>query len=593
MPQSRVRAALPCVYLAAGGLMTAGYFRLPSVAAKDAWYDGVGVSAVLAILVGVVLYRPRRRAPWLLVAAGQFMWILGDGVWDYYDIVLHRSVPYPSWPDAFYLAGYPLVAAGLVLFVRHRTPGRDRASVVDAGIITTGLGLLVWTYLAAPYARDVSSTVASRIVSVAYPLVDVLLIAVLVRLVVAPGAREKSQYLLLGFLTSTLISDVIYSFLVLFGTYKTGDLIDSGWLVAYVLVGAAALHPSMARLSVPAAQPPATLGRRRLLLLALASLIPPAVLTIEWARGSPLDIPVFAGCAALLFLLVVLRMSGLVREVESKLELLQARDASLASALGELERAEEERRQLLERTIRAAEDERVQVAAELHDGPIQHLAALGYSLESALALMEEQPSAGGERMVREVQTALSGEIGGLRRLMVTLRPPALDQAGLHAALRDFAEALAEQEGLEASVRVDEVDGLSPDAETALYRVAQEALRNVVWHARARRVSVALGSNERGAEITIEDDGVGFSGEGDGLVRRGHFGIAGMRQRIEMVGGTLEIVSAPGRGTTVRARAPRELRPVPASLEAGGSDTARRERPRERHETGRHRMAAGR
>ena len=145
--------------------------------------------------------------------------------------------------------------------------------------------------------------------------------------------------------------------------------------------------------------------------------------------------------------------------------------------------------------------------------------------------------------MREVQTALSEEIGGLRRLMVTLRPPALDQAGLHAALRDFAEALTGQEGLETSVRVEEVDGLSPEAETALYRVAQEALRNVVRHARAHLVSVILKSGDRGTEITIEDDGVGFSTGGDGLVRRGHFGIAGMRQRIEMVGGTLEIASA--------------------------------------------------
>jgi len=518
------------------------------------------------------------------------VWILGDSVWDYYDIVLHRSVSYPSWPDAFYLAGYPLVAAGLVLFIRHRAPGRDRASLIDAGIITTGLGLLVWTYLAAPYARDVSSTVASRIVSVAYPLVDVLLIAVLVRVVVSPGNRERSQYLLLGFLTATLVSDVIYSFIVLFGTYNSGDLIDSGWLVAYVLVGAAALHPSMARLSVPVAQPAATLRRRRLLLLALASLIAPVVLAIEWARGSPLEVPVFAGCAAVLFLLVVLRMSGLVREVESKLDLLQARDASLASALGELERAEAERRQLLERTIRAAEDERVQVAAELHDGPIQHLAALGYSLESALALMAEESPAGGERRVREVQTALSEEIGGLRRLMVTLRPPALDQAGLHAALRDFAEALAGQERLETSVRVEEVDGLSPEVETALYRVAQEALRNVVRHAKAHLVSVILKSDDRGTEITIEDDGVGFSTGGDGLVRRGHFGIAGMRQRIEMVGGTLEIASAPGRGTTVWARAPRK---TPAKSHSGAAVAHRDIAWRGRPDSGRDRLGARR
>jgi signal transduction histidine kinase len=297
------------------------------------------------------------------------------------------------------------------------------------------------------------------------------------------------------------------------------------------------------------------LRRGRLALLALASLIAPAVLVIEWTRGSRLDIPVLAGCAAVLFLLVVLRMLGLMRDVEGKLELLRIRDASLASTLGELERAQAERKQLLARTIRAAEDERVQVAAELHDGPIQHLAALGYSLESALTRMHEDGEADGERMVRQVQDGLSEEIRGLRRLMVTLRPPALDQAGLHVALRDFAEALAGQEGLEASVQVEEVPGLSPEAETALYRVAQEALRNTVRHARASRMAVALRGHGRAAQVTIEDDGTGFS-PGAQFTRRGHFGIAGMRQRIEMVGGSLEITSAPGHGTTVQARVPR-------------------------------------
>ena len=555
MPSTRVRRHLGWIYLGVGGLLTAAYFRLPSVAAKDIWYDTVGLSAVLAILAGVYLHGPRRPAPWLLVAAGQFLWIAGDATWNYYEVVLHRSVPFPAAPDIFYLAGYPLVAAGLVLFIRHRAPGRDRSSLIDAGIVTTGLALLVWTYLSAPYAHDSSLSLAGRIVSVAYPLADVLLIAVLARLLVTPGSRERSQFLLLGFLVFTLGADIVYSLLALFSTYNTGDLVDAGWLAAYVLVGAAALHPSMARLSTPVPQPTPVVRRRRLVLLALASLVAPAILAIEWARGHRVDVPVVALGAAVLFLLVVVRMSGLVRDVQSKLELLQVRDASLAAALGELKRTQAEREKLLERTIRAAEDERVQIAADLHDGPIQHLAALGYSLESATILLAQDPK-GGERMVRRVQEALSDEIGGLRRLMVTLRPPALDQAGLHVALQDFTEALAGQEGLAATIEVEDVDDLSQEAETVLYRVAQEALRNVVRHAQAGLVTVILRPEGDAAEVTVSDDGIGFSPDGTEMVRRGHFGIAGMRQRVEMLGGMLDIDAAVGRGTTVRARVPK-------------------------------------
>jgi undecaprenyl-diphosphatase len=321
--------------------------------------------------------------------------------------------------------------------------------------------------------------------------------------------------------------------------------------------------------------------------LAVASLIAPGLLAVEWARHKPLEVPVVAACAAALFLLVVVRMSGLVREVHAQLEVVQARDASLASALSGLRRAQAERKRLLERTIRAAEDERLQMAAELHDGPIQHLAALGYSLESATTVMEQDPG-GGRRLVRHVQDGLSEEIKGLRQLMVTLRPPALDQAGLHMALRDFVEAVASQEGLEASIHVEEVHGLSPEAETVLYRVAQEALRNVVRHADASSVTVTLRGAARAAEVSVQDDGVGFTPDGTDFVRDGHFGIAGMRQRVEMVGGTLDIDSARGSGASVRARVPNARSEGPEDRDDDG-----RSRPAPRRRTRRIRLRAGR
>ena len=553
---SSSRERLPWAYLAAGCVATAVYFLLPSVASQDVWYDGVGLSAVVAILVGVRVHRPQRPLPWLLIAAGQFLWIIGDTTWNYYEIVLHRAVPYPAAPDAFYLAGYPLVAAGLVLFIRSRSPGRDRASLVDASIVTTGLGLLVWIYLAAPYARDASLGTAGRLVSVAYPLVDVLLIAVAARLLIGPSRRERTQYLLLGFLIAILTSDVVYSLLALFGTYHTGDLVDAGWLLGYVLVGAAGLHPSMAGLSRPHAAPDARIRRRRLALLAGASLIAPAVLAIEWARRSPLDVPVVAVCAAVLFLLVVVRMSGLVRDIASKADMLSAQGSELEQALAQLQDVETERRRLLEETMRTGERERSRIAAELHDGSIQHLASLGYTLHRVGMRLHEGEREVAMELLEKAEETLGAEVSSLRAMMRGLRPPALDETGLVEAIRDHVAVFCDREHVECQVHLEPVPRLEPEVETALYRVAQEALRNVGRHAAATAVTVRLERRADAVQLEIADNGSGFAKDRvAGAVQRGHFGLAGMRERLEMAGGELEIESGLGAGTVVRAIVP--------------------------------------
>jgi diguanylate cyclase len=104
--------------------------------------------------------------------------------------------PFPSPADALYLASYPMLAAALLVMIRSRTGGRDRAGLIDA-LITTGLGLLSWAFLMRPIATDPSLTLGSRLISLAYPLADVLLLAVLARLVTSPGARSAS-YRMLG-----------------------------------------------------------------------------------------------------------------------------------------------------------------------------------------------------------------------------------------------------------------------------------------------------------------------------------------------------------------------------------------------------------
>jgi signal transduction histidine kinase len=239
-----------------------------------------------------------------------------------------------------------------------------------------------------------------------------------------------------------------------------------------------------------------------------------------------MEVVAVAGAWAVLFVLVMARMAGLVRTVE---------------------RADAERRRVLDRTVQAAEEERMHVATELHDGPIQRLAVLSYDLERAKQRMLGNPAA--VARVEHAQAALSTEVQGLRELMASLRPPTLDEVGLEAALRDHVGAFARRSGLDCSIRV-RLDG---ELETVVYRVAQEALLNVARHAEAGRLWLELdGAGDR-LDLEIRDDGVGFEPVASStLVRDGRFGLVAMQERVEMAGGRFQVQSHPGAGVTLRA-----------------------------------------
>ena len=303
------------VWLCAGLAGIAGYFLLvPSDAetARNVYWSVFATLAVVGIYLGVRLNRPAHRLPWYLILAGESMLVIGDGIWNYYEVVLKIETPYPSVADAVYLGAYVVLVVGLSLLVRERTAGGDAGGFVDATIVAVGLGVVSWVYLMQPYASDPSMSLFERVVSIFYPLVDVLLLALLARLLLSPGARPRSFYFVTVAMVLMLTTDTIYANLVLNEAYQLGNPIDAGWLLAYTLWGAAALHPSMRALSEPAPGPAAGPRRRRIVLLAAASLLAPGVLAVEYARGNDLNVPVIVGGSAVLFLLSLVRMNGLV-----------------------------------------------------------------------------------------------------------------------------------------------------------------------------------------------------------------------------------------------------------------------------------------
>ncbi len=197
--------------------------------------------------------------------------------------------------------------------------------------------------------------------------------------------------------------------------------------------------------------------------------------------------------------------------------------------------------------VRGREEERGRIARELHDLAIQSLVGLKFHLA------EKVPDA-----QSSLQAEIDGVIDTLRELCAGLRPPALDRLGLVAALRSHVDGFGERTGMPISLSVNGHERrLSPEAELALFRVAQEALANVWKHAQAPKTEVTLQFSEKAIGLTIVDRGRGFvvPERLETLAEADHFGLVSMRERLELVDGTLRVTSEPGQGTSVTAWVP--------------------------------------
>ncbi|HET7047433.1 MAG TPA: GAF domain-containing sensor histidine kinase [Solirubrobacteraceae bacterium] len=231
--------------------------------------------------------------------------------------------------------------------------------------------------------------------------------------------------------------------------------------------------------------------------------------------------------------------------------LLEAFAASAATALATAEWVEAERGR---QRLAAAEQERTRWARELHDETLQNLASLRLGLAAQLKQPTLEPTI---VAVKDAVAQLEEEMATLRSLITELRPAALDDLGSEAAIRDLADR-ARGRGLEVDLAIDLAyeQGRLPDRhtielETALYRIVQEALTNAVKHGGARRAVIEIQEDHDTVRVTVRDDGRGF----DTAAQTSGFGLLGMRERVELLRGTIEVESSPQRGTTVTATLP--------------------------------------
>jgi diguanylate cyclase (GGDEF)-like protein len=283
------------------------------------WQVGIGYTAVAAVLIGVRSMPARDRVPWRLLATGVFGNATGIAVLVYTNEVLHYDgMPTPA--DPLFLTLYPAYGLGLAIMIQRRESRRDWSAMVDSATITTGLGLLAWVYVIQQAATGEMSTLG-HVVQIAYPVGDLVLLAIAIRLLRGGGVRGAAFWWICGSLGCFLLGDTTWAVLGQFdldpsGTPIVGRGIDMIFLFAFALVGVAALHPTARELTRRTDPAPPRLSRTLLALLTVVSLIAPAILIVQVLMGTVTNGIAIAVGSAVLFLLVVTRMAQLLREVE-------------------------------------------------------------------------------------------------------------------------------------------------------------------------------------------------------------------------------------------------------------------------------------
>lgn len=536
---------------------TLAYQLLQDRGALNAVYFAYGL--ICAVVVIVMGYRQRRGAgrALLFIGVGIAAGVAGDGIWAYDEVFRHQQTAFPSGADALYLSSYPLQLLGLWLLLRSRIGAASRETMLDVTVVTCGVASLAWTFVIRFYALDPDSSPLERTISALYPIADVLLVAVIVRIFLLTGTTRRMERWMAAATLASLTGDVIYSFQTLHDTYHAGSIVDTIWLASYASWMIGALHAGDASGTAAPVRPTrvsSALSAWRVGYLALGALLAPVCLVFWIDQRTAPDLVVVATLSALTFVLVMARLVLALQE--------------LARANQLVVQGQTDRRTLLQEIVATAERERVRIATELHDGPVQMLSAVSFDLQLGLMALAEGDRAEVETILSRTTRTVTAEIRAIRQLMTSLRPPVLDEAGIAFAIEEHARSVAERTGLLITCTLDLPAHLDPTTETDLYRIVQEALSNVARHADAHRVAIALTVDDGRARLTVEDDGRGVPPLPiSQLLRTGHFGLAGMAERAEAAGGSMLIEPATAGGTLLRITLPVQPALVPAGPRA--------------------------
>ena len=473
------------IFLTVGLALIAVYFGLPAGGPQSGLYDAAGFAAGAAILTGVRLYRPSAPLPWILFALGNICFAFADILSTILD-----DPPIPSAADWVYLAGYPLLAAGLVMLLVRAGGHHRRAAIGEALVFTLAFLLVQWTYIVDSII-DGQGSATERAVAAAYPMMDVILLAALAGFFTTAAWRTPAFLLLVAGVVPLLISDEIYGLTA--SSYTAGSYVDAGWLLSYVLWGTAALHPSMRELSEPRPRfQQLRLSRIRVAVLTGALLAGPIVLLVQDIRGAHYDAWAIAVPMIVIALLVVARLTAIMRALER-----------IRVRLVEADRVKDEF-----------------VALISHDLRTPLTSIMGYS-ELALDDDLEPPldperrgyleivSRSSQRLLRLVDDLLFVARLQAGRLDLTLTLVDLRDVAAQAASE--AKRSAEAKGIDLAFLGDEPAEVEADR-GRIFQLLDNLISNAIkFTPEGGRIEVAVSRNAS-AVLEIRDTGIGFSGE---------------------------------------------------------------------------------
>lgn len=304
-------------FIAVMAFGVAVYVILPDrTGAQSVVWAGLNLLGIAAILVGVKINRPARSRPWHLLAIGQTIYFVADVGFYPAKFLTEYAPGYPAAPDFLYLASYLFTLPALASLVMAGGRSKTRVNdLLDAAVVTSGVGVLFWVFFMSPYVHDAGLSGIAKVVSVGYPLMDILLLGVVMSLLFS-GVRRSGSTTFLGLaVLAVLAADIFYSQAVLEGTFDYQSRILGLYVIAWTCFGAAALHPSMA---APQSEPDLASKKnqnRRALLLLGGALLAPLTNVINGQRAEPFDVSFVAGMSCFLIIMVAIRMSRLMVSV--------------------------------------------------------------------------------------------------------------------------------------------------------------------------------------------------------------------------------------------------------------------------------------
>lgn len=312
-------------YITLGGTaLSVGYFVLPNANSQTVDYTFLGTASVAFILIGVHLHHPKNRFGWYCVAAAGAFFTLGDDAYTVYSNVLHIDVPFPSYADALYLSGYPFLFLGVFSLTRGAGSSSQREDTADAAIVALGAVAISWHFLMNSYVHNSTLTTFGLLVNMAYPIMDVALVFIVFRTLLFRKSQSPSHRLLAAAMSVMFVADFTYDLLVLHGSYTSGNAVDGLFLLEYVLIAAAALHPSIAdarfeaeSISVEGERPVAS-DRLRMSILLFSGSIAPTILVVTSALGVSVSVVALGIIAVLVWAIIMLRLNWLVERMRTQ-----------------------------------------------------------------------------------------------------------------------------------------------------------------------------------------------------------------------------------------------------------------------------------